>query len=399
MNDQPSVANGRDENRRLAIIATHPIQHFVPQYASVAQIDGLEMKVFFESDRGLVAQYDPGFDRLIAWEGLDLGGFEHVFLRSEGSLSDTTLSSELARFNPDALLVYGHMTGIARQGARWARQKQKILVYCADSELRQQRNPVRSVLVHAVKRRLLKRPQVFMTVGDANEAYFRHFGVSSSKFIRTFFPIDVTRYRMANEKRPELRSTTRASMDIGDDDIVLLVVGKLATHKRQSDVIDAVALLNQASGRRYVACFAGSGPEQEVLEARATTLPDWSVKLLGFVPHTDLPSLYLAADIYVHPSEKEPHSLAISEAIFLGLPAIISDKCGSWGPTDDVQVGENGLVFPVGDVQELARCVRSVAEGDCTLARYGAVSRATGAAHQRRAHVEAWAELLARFER
>lgn len=398
MNEKASLTDVSNRARRLAILATHPIQHFVPQYASVAQLDGVEVRVIFESDRGLVPQYDSGFDKFIAWEGLNLDHFDHVFLSGVGKRSALDLSSELDDFDPDALLIYGHASGIARQGARWARRNHKALVYCSDSELRQKRNRARDALLYPVKRHVLKQPDLFMTVGDANEEHYQHFGVDRSKFVRTGFPIDVERYGPAVQSRNELRRNARRLMGLDDGDIALLVVGKLQGSKRQSDLIDALALLNEASNHRYVAVLAGSGPDADALEVRAATLPDWAVRLLGFVPHTELPAVYAAADIYVHPSEREPHSLAISEAIFLGLPAIISDKCGSWGPSDDVQVGVNGLVFPVGDARRLAGCVRAVVEGEGILRQYGAASRAIGAAHQKRAHDEAWVNLLARLD-
>lgn len=383
---------------RVAILATHPIQHFVPQYASLARLEGIDVRVYFESDRGLAAQYDPGFDRLIAWEDLNLDRFDHVFLSAERESSVRSLPSELEDFDPDALLVYGYASGIARRGARWARQNRKALVYCSDSELRQQRNRLREALLYAVKRRMLSSPGFFMTVGDANEDHYRHFGVNPSKFIRTGFPIDVERYRKALECRDELRRVERRRLGLDDDDVALLVVGKLQDFKRQSDVIDAVALLNKKASPRYVAVIAGSGPHETAVKAVAASVADRSVRLLGFVPHTELPAVYAAADIYVHPSERERHSLAISEAVFMGLPAIISDMCGSWGPTDDVQMGVNGLVFPVGDVGQLARCVEAVAEVDGVRDQYGAASQVIGTRHQRRAHGEAWMELLARLD-
>ena len=66
---------------------------------------------------------------------------------------------------------------------------------------------------------------------------------------------------------------------------------------------------------------------------------------------------YCAADVYVHCSDNEPHSLAITEAIYCGLPVVLSDRCGSYGPTDDVQPGINGFVYRCGDVSDLSRCI------------------------------------------
>ena len=145
---------------------------------------------------------------------------------------------------------------------------------------------------------------------------------------------------------------------LDEDDIALLVVGKLLDHKRQMDVIEAVALLNQNSDRRYVAVLAGSGPNDALLAERAAELPGWSVRLLALFLTQNCLLCTCQPTYMCIPLSKSPTPLAISGAVFLGRPVILSDKCGSWGPTDDVQVGVNGLVYPVGDVRP-TRALRS----------------------------------------
>ena len=39
----------------------------------------------------------------------------------------------------------------------------------------------------------------------------------------------------------------------------------------------------------------------------------------------------------------------------MGCPVILSDRCGSYGPTDDVQQGKNGFVYKTGDYKYLAK--------------------------------------------
>ena len=78
--------------------------------------------------------------------------------------------------------------------------------------------------------------------------------------------------------------------------------------------------------------------------------------------------------------------VAISEAVYMGCPVVLSDRCGSYGPTDDVQVGRNGSVFPCGNVRALAAAIATIA-ADATLARDMAdASREHGTQSQRRAH-------------
>ena len=78
----------------------------------------------------------------------------------------------------------------------------------------------------------------------------------------------------------------------------------------------------------------------------------------GFIKVQDLPGCYAASDFYIHPSTFEPHSIAVSEAIYMGCPVIVSDKCGSYGKSDDVQEGKNGFVFSSENIEELIDAMR-----------------------------------------
>jgi glycosyltransferase involved in cell wall biosynthesis len=57
------------------------------------------------------------------------------------------------------------------------------------------------------------------------------------------------------------------------------------------------------------------------------------------------------SDILVLPSQRETWGLVINEALCFSLPVVVSDQVGAG--FDLVIPGENGYVFPVGDVSEL----------------------------------------------
>jgi glycosyltransferase involved in cell wall biosynthesis len=138
------------------------------------------------------------------------------------------------------------------------------------------------------------------------------------------------------------------------------VVGKLVAWKNQDHIIDAMKLLERDG--IYVNLFVlGSGEMKEEWELKAKELKKSKVHFTGFVNIEDLPSYYAATDIYVHPASLEPHSVAVSEAVFMGCPVIISNTCGSYGDTDDVQEGRNGFVYKFGYIQELASKIERLA--------------------------------------
>ena len=142
----------------------------------------------------------------------------------------------------------------------------------------------------------------------------------------------------------------------------------------------------QATRKDITVILVGSGGDDDMLRHAALKIGPGGVIFSGFVQPIDLIKYYYAADIYIHCSEKEPHSLAISEAIYAGLPVIISSKCGSYGSYDDVQAGKNGFVYTCGDIEHLSKCVIKLVDNPGLCIKMGFESAIIGKLNQDSAH-------------
>jgi len=343
MNDYP-----RHEETRLAIVVSHPIQHFCPQYSSWASLSRLNLKVFFASQGGLKPYIDASFGRTIQWDGLSLR-FPHEFLpgaetRTISPSIDASPEAHLSLFSPSVLLVHGYAQPLQRRALKWATSTGTQVFMIGDSELHSSRSSLRRHLKALILPRMFKKVDRFLTVGDSNEAYYRSYGVRDNHMIRTCFPIDIEHYDQVLKGRLEARARVRTAHNVPLDHTVVMMVGKFTSWKRQSDLV-AYSNTLQRDRSNVTIMLVGSGPEDSRLRALARRLGPGGIVFAGFVPPSQLAAYYCASDIYVHCSSHEPHSLAVSEAIYCGLPVVMSDRCGSYGPTDDVRVGLNGLVY------------------------------------------------------
>jgi glycosyltransferase involved in cell wall biosynthesis len=376
--------------RRIAVVVSHPIQHFCPQYSSWTRLEGIELKVFFASRHGLDPYVDKDFGRKVQWDGLVLD-FPHEYLPGASDRALTAdidcdgLDTSLAGFAPDAVIVYGYMQPLQRRAIRWAKGNMRRLLMISDSELR---TPRRSRFKQLAKKlllpRIFKTVDAFLTVGDANEQYYRTYGVDDRRLVRCSFPIDIASFDAMLAQREAARLELRAAMGIPVDHLVLLMVGKLVHSKRQRDLVELANRSRQ--GQTLTVVLAGSGPDLDALQELAHTKGVGGVVFAGFVNPRDLVAYYAAADVYVHCSEVEAHSLAISEAIYSGLPVLISDRCGSFGPSDDVRPGLNGFVYECGNVGMLADAIAHLANDRALASRMGCFSREIGVANQALAH-------------
>lgn len=382
---------------RVAVVVSHPIQHFCPQYSSWAKIPGVDLRVFFASRLGLDSYHDKKFGRSIQWNiKLD---FDHKFLPgAEGKRVSLDIDSEeldrlLADFDPHVVICYGYAQKIQKRAISWSRLHRRPILMIADSELRRKRGIVRSCAKKLLLPRVLSKISAFFTVGDANEAYYRNYAVSDKAMIRASFPIDKDAFDKAMKERSDYKENLRARLGIPANHLTVLMVGKMVSTKRQIDLVDAAICL-QRSGIPISVLLAGTGDQEEEIRDRAQSHGLKSLHILGFVEPESLVGVYLGVDVYAHCSSVEAHSLAISEAIYAGLPVIVSDRCGSYGPSDDCRHGLNGFVYPCGDVNELANCIAAYAGSEILRAEMGKESRIIGEQAQALAHGKALLQAL-----
>ncbi len=394
---RPAISKPRP---KVAVVVSHPIQHFCPLYRGLTADGRLRLMVFFASTAGKTTYFDPAFSRDISWGSDVTDGFDHEFLpgadfRGVAQYQDKVrLRPRLDSFDPDVVQFYGYRRALSRQTLGWAVRRRRASLMVADSELLGPRSRAVRALKAVVLPPILRLPTAYLTIGDENERYYRTYGVSASRLWRSPIPIDSALFDDVLRDRGSVRPLVRKSWGVAETDIVLLAVGKTVPRKSHEHVVRAVAQLAAADKARTVAVFAGGGPSSDVLTAEANSL-GVRVVLAGFLPVSELARAYQGADVLVHPSSADPHPLAVAEAVYSGLPVIVSDRVGSWGQTDDVRPRQNGLRYPYGDTAALSQAVCVMLRDEDLRRQYGVESSKIGRARDMSASVNAYVEGVA----
>ncbi len=384
---------------RVALIISHPIQHFCPQYVSFGKNKHIDFKVFFASALGREKYYDENFRKEISWNNLQLDQFDHMFLNgdavlpSDKSIDAPSLDRELTLFKPDIVITYGYFQKLQRRAKNWAIKNKVKLAYISDSELRQARNKLKEFIKQIYLRKYFSQIDYFLSVGDANEEFYKKNGVGDAKIRRMHFPIDIELYKRVWDEKVKKRIAIREKYHLNEADIVLSVVGKLVPWKNQDHIIDAMLQLEN-EGCILSLFIIGSGEMKEEWERKASMLKKSKVHFCGFIDVENLPAYYASTDIYVHPASVEPHSIAISEAIYMGCPVIISDRCGSYGIADDVQERKNGFVYPFGKIKELSMVIKELAVNKEKRLAFGCYAHKIAVDFQACSHVKIIGELI-----
>lgn len=141
---------------------------------------------------------------------------------------------------------------------------------------------------------------------------------------------------------------------------LVVLLGRIVEEKGVPDAIAAMrSVLTECPDARLV--IAGDGPDVDSARVLADQLGLGDrVRLIGWVPKEDVPSLLAAADIVVAPSRtsdqgwQEAQGLSILEAMASGVPVVASR---SGGIVDSIEDGRTGLLVPERSPSELADAI------------------------------------------
>jgi UDP-glucose:(heptosyl)LPS alpha-1,3-glucosyltransferase len=156
--------------------------------------------------------------------------------------------------------------------------------------------------------------------------------------------------------RETLRGPARAEIGCTPRDTVFVFVGSGFSRKGLDAAIEA------ASRGAYWLVVVGK-------DNYTRAVPD-RVKLLG--GREDVRPYYAAADCFILPSRYDPFPNTVLEAMAMGLPAIVSTRCGA---AEVIEPGVNGWTCEPDDVPGIARLMQEAERA--AGARMGLAARAT----------------------
>ena len=141
------------------------------------------------------------------------------------------------------------------------------------------------------------------------------------------------------------RAAARVALGLEPDAEAILTVARLTPWKGVDTLIEALRGLRDRYPRARL-IVVGAGPDRRRLEALAATLPSGAVIFTGEVPHRQVATWLVAADVLALCSGYEGLSHVLLEAMAAGLP-VVASRAG--GNLELVRDEENGLLVPFGD--------------------------------------------------
>jgi glycosyltransferase involved in cell wall biosynthesis len=365
---------------KIAFLVERPTQFEAPFYRFAARDPEHELRVLFTGRDVAEPVFDPELGKPVAW-GIDLlGGYPHEVCPRESS--DAWLVERLTSDRCDLLIANGYTQPLYRLGARIAKRAGIATALRLDSVL-WDTSWSKSLAKRILFATYLKRAyDLFLGVGSLTLDYLRAFGVPRERTGLFPYAVDVESFAERSRLSDAERAAFRERLGVPAAARVVLGLAKFNDREAPWDLLRAFA---RVQDQDVWLVLAGDGPARPALEGFARKLS--RVCFPGYIPYPELPALYAASDLFVHPAWEERWGVSVQEALACGLPVVASSRVGAG--YDLIEVGGNGFVYPAGDSEMLAHRIGEALALDPDRAR-----RRSAAILSRWDYAAVWRNLL-----
>ncbi|HET7183574.1 MAG TPA: glycosyltransferase family 4 protein [Terriglobales bacterium] len=361
--------------KRIAIVATHPIQYQAHWFRALAAHPDLDLEVFFCHYATPKEQAEAGFGVEFDWDIPLLDGYPHRFLKNIattpsldhfGGLDTPEIRDLIRQCRLDAVINCGWNRKSYWQSIFACRQSGTPVMVRSDSHLHTERPALTAAAKWPVYRLFIPRMDACLAVGQWARDYFLHYGARRDRIFLVPHSIDERWFGEHVARLLPQRAQTRAEWRLPPDCVVFLWAAKFIGQKRPLDFLRALELAAR-SGIRVHGLMAGDGPLRAEAEAfaRERGAP---VTFTGFLNQSEMVKAYVACDALDLTSGGETWGLVVNEAMACSRPCIVSDKVGC-GP--DLITPSTGATYPAGHVEALLARMASFAADRERLRRMG----------------------------
>ena len=173
-----------------------------------------------------------------------------------------------------------------------------------------------SPLKRAWRRLFAKLVKRWISYGQTSTEYLLSLGVSRERILQIQNCVDESLF--LDQHSPSLQIEPKP---------VFLYVGQLIKRKGIDLLLTASSKV-QRKGYKFSLLLVGSGPEQHALEVMAKELGLENVYFINERPPFEMPGIYRSADVFVLPTLEDVWGLVVNEALWSGLPVLVSKYAG-----------------------------------------------------------------------
>jgi glycosyltransferase involved in cell wall biosynthesis len=169
-------------------------------------------------------------------------------------------------------------------------------------------------------------------------------------------------------------SGIRNEFNVGEDELLIGMVGRFSIGKGHEEFIQAAKILNESQSNLKFIITGEASRGEDSYEAQIKKLADdmnlQNIIFTGF--RDDIPDVIAAMDIFIIPSHSEAFGVALVEAMAMGKPSVCSN---SDGILDIAVNGETGYLFEKKDADDLVKKIEMLIQSPMNREEFGKAAR------------------------
>lgn len=292
----------------------------------------------------------------------------HVTITIRGIHTHFTLGLGriISKYQPDVIICAGSYTAPTVWQVLLTRQlpgRSFRAMFWSESHLHQTTGrsfPLK--LAREILRRIVYRGfDGFLYAGQLSRNFIRKYAVRDAQMVSLPNTVDNKFYDQSRERLAGQQARLRSEYGIPRDKFVFITPARLTRAKGVDKMLDLARTMERRRDTTFVVC--GSGEQEPALRSQGHAY-GIDLRLLGHRTIDEVAELYALADCFLLPSISDPNPLSVVEALWSGLPLLVSSQVGNHPET--VQVGVNGYVFDYADPTRATQLFDRMAGSDAT---------------------------------
>lgn len=253
------------------------------------------------------------------------------------------LKEKLDKIHPDIVVCAGsYLCPGVWEITKWKKKYKYQCLYWSESHLNEHRdyNKLKVAIRDIVRNSFYKKYDGFWYAGALSRQFIEKYAKKNAKYFFVPNLIEEKKYRQASEVSQKEKELLREKYQVQSGKTVFICPARLSPAK---GILEFLDLYNECSNKsKGTILIAGEGKLKVQIKEKAEKM-GIDVRLLGYQNQESMVQLYAMADVFLLPSLSDPNPLTCIEALWAGLPLLISNHCGNY--PEVVEQGRNGYVF------------------------------------------------------
>lgn len=297
-------------------------------------------------------EYKEKYTSLLSGRTISIKGIDIHFCKN--------VAKEIQACSPDVLIVAGsYMLPPAWKAVKYARKNNIKVLFWSESHLDEERDYNGGTLSirEYIRSNFYKKFDGFLYPGRKAKEFIERYAAEGAKYYN--LPNLINNQKFDIKGKEFSRAILRDKYGIDQCKYIFILPARLSKAKGIIPFLDVCAKAKLKG--RFQILIAGEGEQRNEIEEKAKEL-GLDVLMLGYRGEAEMIELYRSADCFLLPSISDPNPLTCIEALWNGLPLLVSEHVGNY--PEVVKKAENGYVFSYKKTGEAAAYIDMLLESN-----------------------------------